>query len=377
MKKGLLATSALVGASLLGAPAMAAAPTVADNLALTIVGTMRSTLLVYNQDQAGGGSDSGRGFTFRGNDESEIRFLARGRADNGLSYGFDVEVQTQTNDSSNADEVWFFIESPTLGRVEIGDQDDAPDRMMVNGEDAQAGRGGMDFDVSTGDMITLTDISFVDESRVTLSGDASKIIYFTPRWAGFQFGASFTPDTGQDGGDAADDGNDDFEDVIGFGINYQNTFSGARVTLAGIFQTGTSNDGAGGENEDLQIWGFGGSVVYAGFTLAAGYVDAGDTGLVPAVAAAGVDAGQWWDIGLMYTTGPWDFSVGYFSGWASNAGAADDSTNTRYAASATYRVAPGWVLAGDIIWFDVENRDGSAGDDVDGWMFVLSSTLTF
>jgi predicted porin len=383
MKKGLLATTALVGTSLLGAPAMAAAPTVADNLQLTITGNMRSTLIVYNQDQTPSSlTDTGKGYTFRGNDESEIIFRARGKADNGLAYGFDIEVQTQTDDTTNSDEVWFFIDSATFGRIEIGDQDDAPDRMMIDGADAQAGRGGNNFSVDTGGMIRDHGLTALDSAGITQMSDASKVIYFTPRWSGLQLGFSFTPDSGQAGGGAANDANANFEDVFGFGVNYQNTFSGAKVTIAATYQIGTSNDGAGGENEDLQVWGFGGMVEYAGFKLGAGYADFGDTNITPARSAAGADAGQWFNVGLEYDTGPWEFSIGYFHGWASAASTdanTTDLTHTNYAVSATYNVAPGWVLAGDIVFFDMENRTPATADvdDTDGWLFVLSSTFTF
>jgi predicted porin len=378
MKKGLLASSALVGASLLGAPAMAAAPTVADNLQLTIVGTMRSTLFVYNQDQDTAPGyplvDEGKGYTFRGNDESEIRFLARGKADNGLAYGFDVEVQTQTNDSTNADEVWFFIDSPSFGRIEIGDQDDAPDRMMIDGADAQAGRGGNNVGTDTGGVIGRTELATIDSATITRSGDSSKVIYFTPRFSGFQFGASFTPDTGMDGGEDANRSGSNFTDVWGFGVNYQNTFSGARVTVAATYQTGGNEDDT---LEGVDIWGVGGQVVYAGFTFAAGYANSGDTLRSKADTAAGADGGNWWNVGLMYTTGKWDFSVGYFAGAASNPSGTPDSESMVAAISATYRVAPGWVLAGDVATFDYQTREATAGADVDGWIFIFSSTLTF
>jgi outer membrane protein OmpU len=401
MKKGLLATSALVGASLLGVTANAAPPTVADNLALTITGNMRTTLIAYNQDQSaditGNATDLARGYTFRGNDESEIVFRARGKADNGLTYGFDVEVQTQTDDTAaNSDEVWFWVESPTMGRIEIGDQDDAADRMMIDGADAQAGRGGNNFSIDTGMMVRDHGLTALDSAGITVTGDNSKVIYFTPRWSGLQLGFSFTPDAGQDGGENVTaptapapaflntdaDGNN--ENVFALGVNYQGKFSGADVILAAVYSggTATTNNATGALNEDVQIWGLGTQIKYAGFTFGAGYADFGETGITVARAAAGADAGSWWNIGLMYTTGPWDFSAGYFSGTASAASTdanRRDLEHTNIAVSATYRVAPGWVLASDVIFFDMQNRTpATAGaDDVDGWMFVLSSTLTF
>jgi len=394
MKKGLLATSALVGASLLGAPAMAAAPNVADNLKLTITGNLRTTIMIHSQDQAvtGMNADLSDGFQFRGAEESEIAFQASATAANGLGYGFQIEVQTQTDDTANADEAWMYIDSPTFGRIELGDQDDAADRMMIDGADAQAGRGGNNFSVTTGGAIRGTGLATIDSASITRAGDASKIIYFTPRFSGFQLGLSYTPDTGQDGGEnAGTDGANtastlaDFADVFAFGVNYVNTFSGAKVTLAATYQFGENESIL---NEDLSIWGIGGQVVYSGFTFAAGYANSGDTMRTKVATAAGADGGSWWNVGLMYTTGPWDFSAGYFSGTADNGTLAKDSTATQFAVSTTYRMAPGWTLAGDVVWFSYEARGGgpitapiiftpASASETDGWMFVMSSTMTF
>ena len=54
--------------------------------------------------------------------------------------------------------------------------------MFVGGEDAQAGTGGIDGDTTNLD------------HPVPDTGDDAKATYFTPRIAGFQLGASFTPD---------------------------------------------------------------------------------------------------------------------------------------------------------------------------------------
>ena len=61
--------------------------------------------------------------------------------------------------------------------------------MLVGGEDAQSGTGGVDGD--TANLSTVIDLNL---------GDVTKAMYFTPRVGGFQLGAGYTPDTGDDGG---------------------------------------------------------------------------------------------------------------------------------------------------------------------------------
>lgn len=386
MKKGLLATSALVGASLLGAPAMAATPTIADNLKLTITGNIRTTLIIYNNNDTNGGAYDGTGHNFRGVEESEITFQASATAANGLAYGFQIEVQTQNDDTNNADEAWMYIDSQTtFGRIELGDQDDAADRMMVDGADAQAGRGGSLYGVATGEMIAQTRLAGVDSASITRSGDASKLIYFTPRYSGLQLGFSFTPDTGADGGEVKAAIGTDFADVWGFGANYTNKYGDATVTVAATYQAGRNENA--GILADLNIWGVGGKVEQSGFAFAAGYANSGDTGRSVAAAATGANGGNWWNAGLMYTTGPWDFSIGYFSGVADNGTIiGKNSTATQAAIAATYRMAPGWVLASDVVVFSYKNRGPAATAGVwtpvlnsnsDGWLLVMSSTMTF
>ena len=53
MKKGLLASTALVGASLLATSAYAQAPSVGSNFDVSIDGTLRFGILIWDQDDNG------------------------------------------------------------------------------------------------------------------------------------------------------------------------------------------------------------------------------------------------------------------------------------------------------------------------------------
>ena len=84
-------------------------------------------------------------------------------------------------DTSTDEAALFF--SGNFGRWELGLEDGAEDVMFVGGPEAQAGTGGLDGDAPNLGVIEMSD-----------TDDAAKITYFTPRVAGFQLGASFTPD---------------------------------------------------------------------------------------------------------------------------------------------------------------------------------------
>jgi predicted porin len=297
----------------------------------------------------------------------------RGTADNGLEYGFDIELQTQTDDTVNADETWMFLEGG-WGRVELGDQDGAADRMFVGGEDNVSGRGGYNGDV--GDVFNFGAIN-TDSPALAITGDNTKVTYFTPRFAGFQFGTSWTPDTSQDGGDDTDGddavGNDS---VYELGLNYQNTFGDIGITVAGVYIGGDHENS--GVVEDPEVWGAGIDLSYAGFELGFGYADRNETNITTAATAAGADAGQWWDVGLRYTTGPWQVGVGYFQSSEDNIAPASESEVKIFTIGADYTIAPGWRVEGDVNFIEADNITQTApAVDNDGTVFAIATIMTF
>ena len=388
MKKGLLASTALVGASLLATAASAQAPSVGSNFDVSIDGTLRFGILLWDQDANGhntnkftNDSDT-RGYKFQ-TDESEVRFRMRGTADNGLAYGFDIEMQTQTDDSTNVDEAWMFVEAG-WGRVELGDQDGAAGRMFRGGEDRTSGRGGWNGDV--GDVFND---GYIDEEGIDrgiindtpgheTSSDHTKIVYFSPRYAGFQLGGSWTPDESHDGGDDnRSDAKDSFENSFDVGLNYANTLGDISVVLSAIY--------VGAEHEvategDKEVWGIGGSVDYAGFGFGIGYSDLNETRISVADAAAGADAGEWLTIGLRYTTGPWQVGGGYFTSEESNVAGRPDSGVDAWFVGFDYNIVGGWRVEGDITFIEADNINKAANEaalDNDATVFAIASIMSF
>ena len=389
MKKVLLASTAIVGATLIAAPAFAQ-PVVSDMYEVTISGNLRVSLVGANEDfEAVATSD--RGYNLK-SDESEVAFSASASMDNGIQYGFQLELQTQTNDTQNSDETWGFIDG-FFGRIELGDQDDAADRIFVGGEDAGAGRGGFN-----GDAFALVDKgAAITGIGVNATGDATKVIYFTPRVAGVQGGISFTPDSGQVGSDGggADTGSD-FEEVISVGANFSQSHSGVTVTVAGIGEFGEAETAT---TNDIERLGFGGKIDYMGFSGAVGFVDNADTGISSAAAttgssANGADAGYAISVGASYSTGPWKIGVAYLHGesdagtFAATGTSIADPESNIVSVGGNYAVAPGLDIAADINFFSLENSlssdasdDASAATtnnrDQDGTSFVLSASFGF
>lgn len=371
MKKVLLASTALAGASLLATSANAGTPIVGDDQEVTISGTVRFSVHAADQDVKTGAKGEGRGYKFDV-DESEVKFAARAAADNGLEFGLEIEIQTQPNDTANSDEAWVFLQFEGAGRVELGDQDGAADRIFVDGGDALAGRGG--FDGPTGTLFNFGAAGVTGNGN-NFTGDATKITYFTPRFGGFQAGASWTPDVGQAGNAAEPDNNGTVENAVSIGANFKQTFNNVGVTIAATGEFGEVDDKSA---EDSEIYGVGALVDFAGFQVGAGYVDRGDTGV--ATGAVG-DGGSWWDVGASYSTGPWKIGVGAFFS-EQDVGTGSDTEVDIYTVGATFTVADGLELKGDVNYIDVQNTTfagtGTGTEtENEGYTFVVSLQASF
>jgi len=399
MKKTLLASTALVGAALLAAPASAGTVGSKDDMSVTLGGTFWFSVAVYDEDQPNAtGAGNGRGYRF-GVNEAEVYVGASNTADNGIKYGVSIELNAGGADATATDEAWAFLDSDQWGRLELGDQDDAVNRMILGSQNAHKGLGGPTGSLGT----TLT--LFGDSAAApyggesigaradwdnNTTGDDTKLTYFSPRFAGFQLGASLTPDTGINsgtGGLVDTDNDGDFENVISYGVNYVGKFDEIGVGISFAGQEGDDEDafGDGRTVEDLSIWQVGGKVDFAGFTLGAHYNDFGETSITTANANNGADAGSTWSVGLGYQAGPWGFSAWYTDHEKDNAttspAGATQSELTRYGFGAGYTVAPGWLLRADIEVYSHDNISNGTGTgtttDADGRGFMLTNMFSF
>lgn len=386
MKKALLASTALVGASLLAAPASAGTVGSKDAMSVTVGGSLFFAVSIVDQDVTNG--QTGRGYGFKVN-ETEVHIGASNTADNGIKYGVNIELNAGGADTTTSDEAYAFLDSDQWGRLELGDNDDVSNRMQLGSWNAHKGFGGpfggLGMLLSGWESIGAdTLISRADWQPLTTSDD-TKASYFTPRFAGFQLGASLTPDSGvQSGtGGAATglrdfDNDGDFENTIGLGANYVGKFGdvGLGFSVVGEFGDDESASGADAPQEDLEIWGVGGKVDFAGFTVGAHWRDYGNTNLTAAAVTAGADAGSQWSVGAGYQAGPWGVSVWYLDAERNAATSAIETEVQRLGFGAGYTVAPGWLLRADLEFLKIENRQGTTVDN-DGTGFLLTNMFLF
>jgi outer membrane protein OmpU len=315
MKNVLMASSAIVGAAVL-----VASPAAAQELKLS----------AFSQFMASGGDadadTSDRGFGFATN--TEIHVNGTIMADNGITFGFRVEIEADAGASNNVDENSIFA-SGSFGKLEFGNNDGVEDSFMVNGSNSGVDYGGVGNPTSN-----FLSSAYIDGTRTSVdlrggveSSDATKITYTTPSFSGFSAGVSYTPSTAHDGrGNAFDDADGGFHDQIGVGLGYEGEFNGFGLEL-GLVGAYASAD----EEPEDDAYGVGGGVAisFAGFTIATGavYDDFDGNG----------GEGWAWDAGIGYAAGPWNFSVnGIYS-------ELDDSDIDLLGGSANvgYNLAPG------------------------------------
>jgi len=347
MKKSLLATTAIVGASMLGAAAAEAS----DAPELSLSGFLRFETHFVDQDVTTG---RGRAIHME-SDDAGINFNASATADNGLKYAAKIEMDT---DGANAgiDETRIRF-SGDWGILDLGDDDGAEDAMAYGGENvactAQCG-----FDGGAASVFNFLGAVKSSPNLGTGGGDtsdASKVTYYTPRINGVQLGLSYTPDSGNNLAStisASDTG--DIVHAVGVGLNWVGKMGDfdSRLHVTGGF--GQADDDVIGTEEDASGYMVGGGLGWENWKVAAGYGNAGD-GLL----TKGLDTnnGQWWSTGLSYAVAPYTLAVGWFHGKAR--GTTGSESTDFIALMSQMNVAPGLDVYAEIDLIDVSNPNSA------------------
>jgi outer membrane protein OmpU len=374
MKKILLGTTAIAATALYAQSAQA-------QLTVSLGGYTEFFGAYYDDDAPGRTS---REFQL----ETEIVVRADGKADNGLLYGAKVELQNSTSESSvETDEASVYL-SGTWGRIELGDFDGAADTLAIYAPLVgieQLDGDAYDFlraDVAGPAGTAPTRFGsnpFFGLVKAPESGDATKVMYLTPRFAGIQAGVSYATQLGSNSQDVVAFKSETlYKDVLEFGANYTGTFAGFSVAAGATGTSGTGESRGAIELEDFFAWQAGAQVGYAGFKFGGGYIDGDDFGAPAGTEAADATA---WHVGASYTAGPLAVALTY----ADAEGAKADfvtyaSDYTTYGGGVAYTLAPGFVVQADLMYVDEEGVNTSAGGttyDNEGYVAVLSTRLNF
>jgi predicted porin len=339
MKKIFLATTAIAALSVAGAANAAEWST-------GVGGYMQVGIAV------GGAGFSGNVGNFDEDDglgilrDGEIHLKAKLVADNGLTFDARVELEATSASpgSDRIDENWARV-SGSFGSIKIGGDDSAKNSYNNGVIYAPGARIGYydGFGLNTGS----------SQPGIGGAGDSQGIHYDSPNWMGFNFGATYIPNTGTDsGGDVAfgptysrDIDGDEFWSV---GAAYAGSFDNFGFGISGAY-----GDAKGPNNDQ---WHVAGNVSFSGFTVAGGYEE-----------SSGGDSDEFY-IGARYSTGPWTIAGGYSNQDFDDCGSGCKDTET-FAAWVSYAVAPG-VTAN----VGFEHEDSATVDsDVAGMAYMTMS----
>lgn len=385
MKKLLLCTTTIVGVSMVATAAMAKPE-------VRVGGFFDFQVGMSTQDRQGFAPSPGivpatnpeRGYGFVTDNEIHIR--VSDKLDNGLAWAIKIELEANTDtgtnstdtttDATTADEAALTLTN-SWGQIMVGDDDGPADTMRVNGARAvaAAGSGGDGGDWRRWVNWTTASNRFYSNPAEDFgrdTSDAPKIAYYTPRIAGFQVGASFSPDRNDAGRFRDPDNNGSEQSFWELGANYTQKFDQVSVSVAA---TAGLADNENSNVRDTRAWSVGAMVGYAGFKLASGYGSDGDSRR--AKTASNTDL-TGWDVGLGYTLGAWDLGLSYFRSEVGNENRTGNHTLDVAALGATYNMGTGLAVYAEGVWFSTDSAANNATSfDNEGLALITGIGVSF
>ena len=296
--------------------------------------------------------------------EGEVHFRGATTLDNGIEIGVQVELEAFSS-GDQIDENYVDI-SGGFGEFRIGSDDPAGQKVGVVSP-------GVGTPISSGwvtDFIPEPDGFVVNAFGTTLSiaADENTITYFSPRFAGFQIGASYIPSFAEDGeGNNALNDDNDRDHGLSAGLNFSRSFNGIDVEAGAGIQHADEPDEDQADTSDIQIYNLGAAVGFGGFTVGGSYGLVNDS--------EGGNDGYAWDAGVSYETGPWGVSAQIvmteFEGDTTNN---DEDEAITFGGAVAYALGPGIKTDFTVIYADY---DGEDGDDGNGIAAVLGLSVGF
>ncbi|MEM9316307.1 MAG: porin [Pseudomonadota bacterium] len=341
-----------------------------------------------NSDVATFGEGDFNGFDVKV--EGVIGFEAKVQLDNGIEIGAVVELEPITDDDQIGDS-FLFLES-SFGRIELGARNSAgyimsyaaPDVSLLGANDGQTGEF-IPYDEEAGEVFTGSGLgvgtlnsTFIENGE---NDGAQRFTYFTPRLAGFQLGVSYARDPNNDDNAQVNLSDDPLNNLFDVGLNFDDSVGDVDVAVSGRW--GIASDDSGSGEGNPQIYAFGATIGFAGFTIGGSFAEQNN---------AGASDGTSFDAGIAYETGPWAVSFTYLRGenvddevgnpdTPGNVGQfGNDETLDQFVVGVNYNLAAGVDVGvyGAYIDFDEDTGDaGGRGDDVDGFIIGTGIAVEF
>lgn len=366
MKKVLLGTTAIVAAGMIASSPVLAA----ERLSVKVGGYMEQWFGYTSVDDSTNRDISG----FDVKSDAEIFFTGSTVLDNGIEFGINVQLEANSNAADQIDESYLIIKG-SFGEINLGSENSAMYKMhyapsdvgisMNSGDQADwAGAGQAGVTTYSGYFRQPYGSTYLEPGS---NNDTEKLTYYTPRFGGFQLGASYSPDNLQDN-NTTPNRNAQLTDMVAFGANFQGDFAGAKVGVSAGW--GTFLNGPAGADKP-QAYNFGLTLGFGGFEAGASYGKTKDSG---------ASNGDSYNIGIAYRTGPMAVSLAYFNGdrdGTTVAGVTSGNAEQKTVhLSGAYTLGPGVVAAATLGHAKFDTRDTGVSD-IEATYFVTGIKLSF
>jgi predicted porin len=202
--------------------------------------------------------------------------------------------------------------------------------------------------------------------------DQQRLSYFTPRFAGFQVGLSFTPNVNQEDTVAYTDKAAQRANSMHGSVNYTNNFNGVQLNGSlGASQYGKVSNAAATSplSKGVTDLSAGLQVGAAGFMVGGGYRKVS--------ADLGAENGSAMSIGVSYTTGPLSVGASYAASVVDGTAAAGDDKATQILIAAAYSIGPGVDLIGALFNMKYEDEGNAAANQNSGTGAAVGIHLRF
>jgi outer membrane protein OmpU len=369
MKKALLASSAIIAAGVIAAPAMAAEKKAAGPIKLGLSGYFHALGVHSNQDSTAGANLH----DFMITREAEVAFAGSTTLDNGVTAGVNIQLEAEScGDQVDESYIWF---KGSFGEVVIGAE---------NGVGNKSFRGSS-VPISGWVSTWTSNFKLYDTPganaaaspfRSDVSGDAEKLTYWTPKMGGFQVGASYTWDAGEIVSSYAaqevDNTAGQQSNIWELGATYSGNTGkdGVSYNISGAYIKG-QNEATTATTNDQKVWALGADVTMSGWTVAGGYGknNQGTSG-------SNTDRIDW-NIGVKTGMGPWSYGISY-SKTAVEAGAgAGEDERAHILAGASYAFGPGISFSAGIENVQLDDNANAAANEGDATSIILGTSLFF
>jgi hypothetical protein len=345
---------------------------------------------LFAEDSDIPGQDSStRNYVFK--QDVEVYFLGETVLDNGLTVGARVELEGQTS-SDQIDAVFAYF-SGGFGEIRFGDTGEAMAQLcyLVPSASAIFGADSPNFNFSNAG---INGYGATNGTCYGVDDKSTKIVYFSPNFAGFSFAASFTPDGTEDtrnfvagAGTRSKVDNGQNSENLSIAANFTHDFNGVNLVVGGGGTWSFDRENSlASERRDYNAYA---QVGFSGFTIggAFGYrQNRGGDGSDDLIYGAGVTY-NWdaWTVGFGYTHGRYEIlQAGGTLVAATSAAAAVVATgdivdySNIFSLTASYALGPGIQVDGVVEYYDYQGGpEQGRNNDFTGFAVGLGTLISF